>query len=276
MRLRVAHWPGGDRGTILLFPGRTEYVEKYGEVAARLVGEGYHVICVDWRGQGLSDRTHRDRSVGHVDDFAEYQSDVAAVLRVVKACPRPSYLLAHSMGGCIGLRALHRGLPVKAAAFSAPMWGITMKPHMRPAAWALSGLSRYMRFDGRFAPGTGPRHLVEEAAFELNSLTGDRAQWERMQRQHEAHPDLSLGGPSLAWLNEALKEMRTLAAMPDPEVPAMAGVGTSEAIVLPEAIHDRMEGWGPVKVYEGGQHELMMEVPEIRDAFFADVLDRFA
>ena len=276
VRLRVAHWPGGDRGTVLLFPGRTEYVEKYGEVAARLVAEGYHVLAVDWRGQGLSGRTHRDRSVGHVDDFAEYQSDVAAVMRLAEPLPTPRYLLCHSMGGCIGLRALTRGLPVRAAAFSAPMWGITMKPHMRPAAWALSGLSRYMRFDGSFAPGTGPRHLVEEAAFELNALTGDRAQWERMQRQHRAHPDLSLGGPSLAWLNEALKEMRALAALPAPDVPAMAGVGTAETIVLPSAIHERMEGWGPVHVYEGAQHELMMELPKTRDAFLDAVLERFS
>ena len=40
------------------------------------------------------------------------------------ALPRPWRLLAHSMGGTIGLRALTRGVPVAAAVFSAPMWGI--------------------------------------------------------------------------------------------------------------------------------------------------------
>ena len=274
--MRAAHWPGVDRGTVLLFPGRTEYIEKYGEVAARLTAAGLHVACIDWRGQGLSDRGHPDRSVGHVDDFAEYQEDVAALLRFAADLPRPLFLLAHSLGGAIGLRALHRGLPVKAAAFSAPMWGLTMKPHLRPAAWIVSGLSRRLRFDGRYAPGTGPLHLVEEAAFELNALTGDRAQWDRLQRQHAARPELSLGGPSLAWLNEALKEMKALRSIPAPDVPAMAGVGTRETIVAPYAIHDRMRGWGAVETYEDGQHELMMEVPRIRDAFLGAALRTFS
>ena len=274
--MRAAHWPGGERGTVLLFPGRTEYIEKYGEVAARLVAHGLHVATIDWRGQGLSERTHRDESVGHVDEFAEYQRDVAALLAFAADLPRPLHLLAHSMGGAIGLRALHEGLPVKAAVFSAPMWGLTMKPHLRPAAWVLSSLSRHLSFDGNYAPGTGPAHLVETAAFELNALTGDRAQWERMQRQYAAHPELALGGPSLAWLNEALKEMKALRAIPAPDVPAMAGVGTREAIVAPYAIHDRMRGWGETRVYEGGQHELMMEVPETRGAFLGAALEMFS
>ena len=52
--------------------------------------------------------------------------------------PEPYYLMAHSMGGCIGLRALMRGAPVKAAAFSAPMWGILIAAWMRPMAVALT------------------------------------------------------------------------------------------------------------------------------------------
>ena len=54
------------------------------------------------------------------------------------ACPNPAIMIAHSMGGCIGLRSLMRGLPFKAAAFSAPMWGILMAAWMRPLALALS------------------------------------------------------------------------------------------------------------------------------------------
>jgi lysophospholipase len=30
VRLRMAVWPKGEKGTILLFPGRSEYIEKYG------------------------------------------------------------------------------------------------------------------------------------------------------------------------------------------------------------------------------------------------------
>ena len=53
VRLRVAVWPKDNaRGTIVLFPGRTEYVEKYGRVAEELTAAGYAVTAIDWRGQG--------------------------------------------------------------------------------------------------------------------------------------------------------------------------------------------------------------------------------
>ncbi|MBK5925929.1 alpha/beta hydrolase, partial [Rhodobaculum claviforme] len=47
VRLRAAVWPGA-RGTVLLFPGRTEVVEKYGDVIARLVAAGWGVLTLDW------------------------------------------------------------------------------------------------------------------------------------------------------------------------------------------------------------------------------------
>jgi lysophospholipase len=37
-RLRIATWAAGDRGTVLVFPGRNEHVEKYGRVARDLAG----------------------------------------------------------------------------------------------------------------------------------------------------------------------------------------------------------------------------------------------
>jgi len=36
VRLRVGGWPAGSGGTVLLFTGRTEYIEKYGRIAGLL------------------------------------------------------------------------------------------------------------------------------------------------------------------------------------------------------------------------------------------------
>ena len=68
LRLRVAHYPGpaDATGTVLMFPGRTEYAEKYGRVAADLADLGFHTLAIDWRGQGLADRMLEDRRAGHV------------------------------------------------------------------------------------------------------------------------------------------------------------------------------------------------------------------
>jgi lysophospholipase len=128
-RLRLGVWHAGDaRGTVLLFPGRTEYIEKYGRVARDLVAKGFTVVAFDWRGQGLADRPQHRRDMGHVTastNTARTCTPSAARWRR-STCRGPITLIAHSMGGAIGLRALHDGLPVTAAAFSGPMWGIQM------------------------------------------------------------------------------------------------------------------------------------------------------
>ena len=117
-RLRIAIEDGGTRGTAVVLTGRTEYAEKYGAVVGRLAASGFSVVVIDWRGQGLSDRAFANRLIGHVGDFDEFQTDLAAVLAhpAVAALPGPRWWLCHSMGGCIGLTALARGARPAAAA----------------------------------------------------------------------------------------------------------------------------------------------------------------
>ena len=117
-RIRVAFWPKEDaNGTVLIFPGRNEYIEKYGRTSKKIWELGYSSLVVDWRGQGLSDRYFKNRLIGHVNEFADYQLDVEAIAKFaeLKSLPKPWYLLAHSMGGTIGLRAIHNKLAVKKA-----------------------------------------------------------------------------------------------------------------------------------------------------------------
>lgn len=281
LRLRLAIWPadGTAKGTILLFPGRTEYVEKYGQAAGELTAAGYAVISVDWRGQGLSDRLLNTRLTGHVKHFDDYQVDVAELLKSAKAhsLPQPYYLLGHSMGGCIGLRALMNGLPVKAAAFTAPMWGILMPAYQRPFAWALSWASRYLGFDKMLVPGTTRETYVKAAPFDDNSLTTDPEIYAYMQRQVAAHPELALGGPSLRWLYEALIECRRMARIPAPAIPTLTFLGSNERIVTTAPIHKRMNGWanGRLQMVPKAEHEVMMETPAIRTQAFAEIIAHF-
>ncbi|WP_136442670.1 alpha/beta fold hydrolase [Pacificoceanicola onchidii] len=265
LRVRVAHYPAGEnaRGTVLLFPGRTEYVEKYGRSAAAFAAGGYHTLVIDWRGQGLADRMLEDPRTGHVHVFEDYQKDVAAILHVAAELdlPQPMHLIGHSMGGCIGLRAVMDGLPVASCAFSGPMWGIRIADPLRPAAWALSWGSKQMGLSHHYAPGTGIDSYVASAPFEDNLLTRDPEMWDYMRRQVLAHPDLQLGGPSLGWLHEALSECRTLARRPAPTMPCLTFLGTNERIVDIPRIRERMAHWpgGKLVMIEKGEHEVMME-----------------
>lgn len=280
VRIRIGVWPEGNRGTVLLFPGRTEYVEKYGRAAGDFRARGYAMVSIDWRGQGLADRPLNDRDVGHVERFGDFQTDVAAVLEAADTLglPRPLYLVSHSMGGGIALRSLMGGLPVEAAVFSAPMWGIPLSPVTRPIAWALTHTSRACGFSHRYTPSTGPMNYVASAPFDDNVLTTDEEMWNYMKAQITGAPELALGGPSLNWLHEALVECRVLKGLASPEVPVLTMLGSNERVVDANPVAERMERWpgGRLEVVAGAEHELMMEHEATRARFFDACAELFA
>ncbi|SDK37900.1 alpha/beta fold hydrolase [Aliiruegeria lutimaris] len=282
VRLRVALLappPADARGTVLLFTGRTEYVEKYGPAATELQARGYGCLSLDWRGQGLSDRPLDDPATGHVGRFSEYQIDIDGLMRTAEALslPAPFFLIAHSMGGGIGLRALHGKLPVRAAAFTGPMWGIALPAMLRPVAQILAALGHSTGFGHSFAPSTKPETYVLEAPFEDNTLTTDRQMFDWMRGQLRAHPELALGGPSMTWLHEAFTELRALREMPAPDLPCLTWVGGNERIVDIPAIRRQMTAWPKGKLIEipGAEHEVMMEPEATRRAFFDATAELF-
>lgn len=283
LRIRVGHWlPVGDapaKGTVLIFPGRTEYVEKYGPAAIDLNARGYAALAVDWRGQGLGDRMLPDRRLGHVEEFGDFQHDVAAVVKLAKQLklPEPWFLLAHSMGGAIGLRALMEGLPVKACAFSAPMWGIMIPTSMKPLARILGSLAPLLGFSNKRVPTTTQGHYVETAPFKGNTLTNDPAMYQLMIDQLSAESDLVLGGPTINWLNEGLKECESLSQQPSPALPCITFLGAQEQIVNSDAVHERMARWpgGELEMIDPAQHEIVMEGSEIRRKVFDKICRLF-
>ena len=278
VRLRIAHWPGA-RGTVLVLPGRTEYIEKYALVVADLARAGWGALVIDWRGQGLSDRLVGDAALGHVGRFSDYQLDVAAMRLAAETlgCRAPMPVLAHSMGGCIALRAFCEGLQPPAAAFSAPMWGLPLSRAMRLGIRTMAHATRPLGRDTAYLPTTGPQYGLPSMAYEDNPLTRDHDQFARMQGQIRDTPALALGGPSLRWGAAALSEMAALARLPTPDVPALIGLGGNERIVLPTAIRARAARWPHAELvdYPAAEHELLMEVPQTRDDFLSRALSLF-
>ncbi|HMO07862.1 MAG TPA: alpha/beta hydrolase [Paracoccaceae bacterium] len=273
LRIRAAHWPGGTRGCVLLIPGRTEYIEKYGPAAADLAARGFSTLVIDNRGQGMADRLLPDPLMGHVGRFADYQLDLAALSDALPALgwPVPDVILGHSMGGAIGLRALIEAPGrFRAAVFSAPMWGIRMSPLMAPVARVVGAAARAARLGARYAPTTSPVPYPLAVGFDDNTLTTDREMWDFMHDQVKARPDLTLGGPSLHWLDAAMSETRWLARQPLPPVPALVALGSRERIVDTEAVRRLASRWPAARLMEvpGAEHEIMMEAPATRRAFY--------
>jgi len=191
--------------------------------------------------------------------------------------PRPYFLLAHSMGGCIGLRAVMEGTAVQAAAFTGPMWGIHIAPHMRLPAKLLSTLMPKFNQGHRLPPGTTKTPYVLSEPFEDNMLTTDAEMFAMMRDQIIAHPELQLGGPSYLWLREALAETAHLDQRAAPNLPCISYLGTNERIVDRGRITSRMETWkgGQLRMVEGGEHEVLLEKPALRAPIFDEIATLF-
>lgn len=279
VRVRVGLWPQeGARGTLVMWPGRTEFIEKYGRFARDMTARGLAVAAIDWRGQGLADRLAPDRNLGHVGAFTDYQLDAAVMAEVLEAheFPRPWYLVAHSMGGAIGLRALMQGFPVARAAFTGPMWRINVSPAMRPFARALAATLDTVGMGLSYAPDTGPENYALKNGHDGNTLTSDREMFDYMAEQMRRHPEMAIGGPSAHWVREAMAETAWLARQPSPDLPMLAFVGEHESIVDADAVRDRVSRWPGAEliVVPGGQHEVLMEGRDAR-RMIADRLDGF-
>lgn len=275
VRVRVAAWGGGTKGTILIFQGRTEFIEKYGTTIQKFLDRGYSVAAIDWRGHGLSDRLSDRPTLGHVGEFKDYQFDVAELLKFVEDqnLPEPFTLLAHSMGGAIGLRAIQNGLNVKKTIFSAPMWDIAVNNI------GDQFIKTYCQTIGRFltqeklVPSTNIRNASFTQDYVGNNLTNNREEYKIRKTQLSKHLELEVGGPSIGWVTQALSDTKKLREKDLPDIDTLCFVGTNETIVSKKAIRKLMNRWdsGELVVFDGAQHELLIEVPEVTEEIWSKI-----
>jgi len=275
VRLRAVAWRGGGQGTAVIFPGRTEFAEKYGRMAQALVDRGLSVLVIDWRGQGLSDRHPTNAMLGHIEDFRTYQLDVAALLdleaRLDLAGPR--YLFAHSMGGCIGLRTLLERADFCGAVFSAPMWHLQMKAATRELTAKMTRLANLVGLGQRLMPGTRPQPTAMAISFSGNPLTSDHDVFAWCLNQITTHPELALGGPSMQWTYAAMEEMARLYVAPLPRVPVLVMLGSDETVVSSSIIRSQVGKMAEGSLLElpGARHEIFMERPEVQAEAWARI-----
>lgn len=271
-RVRIMFAPdpkGGPktRGTVIVAPGRTEFIEKYFEVGRDLQARGFAVAIFDWPGQGLSERLMKNPEAGHVQNYGVYvDALVRGMAALSKRAPKPWVILAHSMGGAIMLQALRtKRIDVAAAAFSAPMWGIPIVFFLR---W-YAHLARFFGFGGMIT-----RASVEET-FENNQLTNDPNRWQLYRKLIAAEPRLAVGEPTVGWVVSSLNvtheffEPGALDAVRD--LPSVIAVADDETIVKKSSqkkLARRFKA-GKLLQIDGAKHEILMETDERRTKFWA-------
>jgi lysophospholipase len=277
VNLRFARWhpPPGRKGTVCLFQGRTEFIEKYFETVRELRARGFAVATLDWRGQGLSDRALDDPRKGHVGDFSEYEMDVETFMNevVLPDCPPPIFAIGHSMGGAVMMRIARQGLRwFDRIVLSAPMIELYGSRNSSFARFTM----RAMRLTGMgsaYVPG-GSDEVAATGAYIGNPATSDPVRHARVKAVLEAAPALGLGSPTVAWLNAAYRAMGEFA---DPAFPSKvrqplmlvaAGRDQIASTAATEELAIRLRA-GSHLIIAGARHELMMEQDRYRGQFWA-------
>lgn len=263
------------RGTVIVCPGRSEFIEKYFEVARDMQARGFGVVIFDWPGQGLSYRSLKDPLAGYIDDFDTYVHSLRLGLNAIEdKLTGPLLLLAHSMGGAIALEALRQqAIEVEAAAFSAPMWGLKISPLTHPVIAVMNMLGRANKIVSR--------HVTDEK-FDGNIVTHDEIRWQIQHRLTAANQNLMLGSVTWGWVQQALnvsKGFMREGVLDHITMPILVASAQNEALVDNRShriLASRLKGAQHLEIV-GANHELLMEMNSKRDQFFAafdKMLDR--
>ncbi len=275
VEIRVARWhpEGAARGAVVLAGGRAEFIEKYFETARELLARGFAVVAFDWRGQGLSGRELQNRRKGHIDDFLIYERDLQAVVEqaLEPFCPRPWFALAHSMGASVLIQQARGGRsPFERLALSAPMIEIR-GVHLPGGARFLAETLNVLGLGAAYIP-FGKGQLP--SAFAGNRLTSDPARFARNMNVAAAELDLSIGDPTIGWVDAAF---RLIDEMADPEYPRrtltpmlLFAAGADRVVSTPhiERFGHRLKA-GRVIVLDHSEHEILQECDAIREQFWA-------
>lgn len=282
-KIRVAFVPAIKKrgkaalGSIIISPGRTEYIEKYAEVIVEFTARGFAVLVVDQRGQGLSDRLGAEYCFGHMDDFTLAARHLAdAIKQLESQLPGPHILLGHSMGGAIGLEMLLQGFApsIKAAAFSAPMWGLDTHFYTETVC-------RLRTFFGKGGVSAEPKNKYwKPEVFETSEVTSDSRRFARNNAILLANPKIQSGGATNGWVKAAYDVMNSFSAerLAKLETPVLILSAAADTVVLPEQ-HARIAGLLPhakLLSFAGAKHEIMMETDDIRAKFWQAFVDWFA
>lgn len=275
--LRFARWlpPANRKGTVCVFTGRAESIEKYFETVRDLRARGFAVAMIDWRGQGHSSRQLRDPRKGYVKSFSDYEIDVETLVQQVMLpdCPPPYFALAHSMGGAVLLRVLHAGKRwFDRIVLSAPMIdlpGGTTKWPVRTLVRAM----RYAGFGANYVPGGG-HGIVGTASFVNNPLTSDPVRYARNSEIFEDDPTLGIGSPTVAWADAAFRAMVGFRALDYPSLirqPILMLAASNDTIVSTPAIEEFAYHLraGSHLVIAGSKHEILQEQDRYRGQFWA-------
>lgn len=260
------------KGSLLFLPGRGDHYEKYLESLAELHESGLNVTAFDWRGQGGSGRMLDDPSIGHIEDFGIWIDDLTQIYENwSKDNPGPHFLMSHSMGGHLVMRALaEKSINPDGVILSAPMLGLVADP--------IPFFIRYNVVKFLTKIGLAEKHAwkVSEKPFSSESarakiLTHDIERYEDEMFWWQHRPYVKLGPASWRWVEQAMKSTRALEkanAIEHIETKILILATTADQLVDTDRIIEdaaRLPNCELILYGKEAAHELLRESDSVRD-----------
>ena len=262
---KIFKQPKKEKAAILISSGRTEAALKYKELIFDLYNNGYSIYIHDHRGQGLSGRMTEDPEMGFVDTFQFYVDDMKYFYDNYLKPDKHNkiFLLAHSMGGAIGMTYLEQyPNDFNAAAFSSPMLGLKS-----PTCCVIKIITGKKI---KYAPGTG-KYNDNEIPFDKNKLTGCEIRYQRMNAAFGIDTTARLGGATSLWVKKSCQQFKYLFKNIDKiETPFILLSAENDNIIDVHAHQkfvEKAQKSGKVCnafVVANAQHELLIEKDEQR------------
>lgn len=274
---------GQPRATVLIVPGYTATLTMYGEQMQWLLDRNYHVMGVDLRGQGLSERYREDQPEKlWVDDFSIYSNDLADFVQSVKPDGRPLIVIGNSFGGHVALRMAVDHADVADGLF-------LIAPAVKPkagdmgyeTAYRIMSMARLFGKAKRYVVGSDnwrPAHSdLSVAAIEYCASNPDRLHARDVI--FTRYPSERVGGPTNQWAAEFYESSLYLLNGPrleQTDVPTVMVQAEIDTFVENDAIEqscDRMPNCNVEMIPQTG-HCLFQESDAVIDTIF-DRLDRY-
>lgn len=275
--IRLGFWPKAEKaskkGIIVLLEGMGGFLELYQETADVLSQKGFDVYCLDWPGQGGSERNTNVEMLLHIEDFRIYLNDLQEFMQKINT---PVYFFGISMGGHLALRYAHdHPEQIKALILLAPMIEINTGFYPKIAAKLLAECYIALGQKERFLPGYHP-HDFKGCVNRFNEKKhGSLSRYVNRCLKLCDNPNLAVGGPSFGWLKAAFESCQYVtnpAYVKDIKHPTLIIAPKLDHLVhhdsqisvcanMPKCI---------CKSYENGHHNILMDSDLIHQQFWQD------
>jgi lysophospholipase len=267
----------GMKTAIVIIPGRTEPTRKYAEVVWDLRDEKADFFLMDHRGQGYSQRMLTDPHKGYVEKFEHYIDDFDKFLQqqVLNQGYEKIYLIAHSMGGAIGLyHHILKGRTFDKIVAVAPMLEV------ETGSFSHTFTLNYMRFLTVMGLGENYVHGADRGSvdfpFENNEVTHSEARFQMARDLERDNLFLVMGGATNHWVVEALVAGRKISRKKKKlrDVPILMLQAGQDTFVRSRRQNKvcKLKNCRKVR-FEDAKHEIIMESDDIRNDAMKEIIE---